>query len=292
MRALFVAVLALMTLVPTAQACVLEQKDLCKIATDAGFEGAFGDYADVVFVVLALLALIVLLNLIALLFRKSPKPKYTIVPREQVKEVSPGGVVQLILDVENQRPKTSLDLAVDVENLPAGWSAAPFAAVGYPSGFTAPVAISAESPLHLSSANRGAHKAAVAVQLTAPTQVAVEETLDVPVRVVPMSAGVRKPAQGEDLHFSVALTTKRALLAVKNVTHDPEHIVAGRPVATKAHIANTGEVEAREVGVNFLLNDQNVDHQVVAILPPGGDATVEFHWTPAHGENRIRINVA
>lgn len=289
MRTLMLVLAGALTLVaPMAGAatCTTQVDQLC----DAGRKAGLGDYGDVIIAAVAFVLLVGFLVLLVLLFSGRSTPKISVAPREQVREVSPGGTVQLLVDVENLRKRTSVDVWVDVPPLPAGWDAAPFAALELPSGFTAPVAITEDQPLHLSSAKKGAHKAAVAVQLLAPTDAAQEETIEIPVRLVPTLMGTPRGA-GEEVHYSVLLTTRRPVLSVQSVVHTPDHVTAGEPVVTRAVVENRGEAEAHDVAVAFLLNDQAVDRKTVAVMGPRAAATVEFNWTPTAGENRIRISV-
>jgi CARDB protein len=294
MRMTLVAVLALLpfaSTVASAQACPTALEDtLCKASADAGLDDALGDYGWIVVAFLALLLVIAVVNFLIWLLGPKGGPRFGIQPREQVREVGPGGSVQLVLDIENRRRKASLDLWIDVPPLPAGWNAAPFAAVAHASGWTTPVALSRQAPLHLSSVQRGAHKAAVAVQLSAPAEADAEETVDVPVRVVPVTLGTPRPGKSAEARYSVLLTTRRPVLQIANVMHDPERIAAGRPVTTRATVQNAGEVEARDVAVTFLLNEQQVDQKSVPLVPAKGEAAVEFSWTPTTGENKIRIS--
>jgi hypothetical protein len=287
-------VLALLVVLPgaAAQECSLDQKAICDPAKDAGLVDLFGEYGDVALLFLALFVAIALIAGLVWLLGPKQTPKFLVQPRELVREVGPGGHVQLVLDVENRRKGSSLDLWVDIPSLPPGWSAAPYAAVVTPSGWTLPVALGADAPLHLSSVSRGQHKAAVAVQLEAPNEALAEETIDVPIRVTPLAMGAPRGKKATELRYSVLLTTRRPQLQITNVAHDPDRIVAGKGVHTRAVVSNVGDIEAREVGVQFLLNDTAIDRKVVALLPPKAESTVEFDWTPGPGENRIRISVA
>jgi hypothetical protein len=296
MRFLYVAIPVLaLVLLPVAGAdhCVGGDTVLCDYAHDARMDLLFGSYADVGLALTGLFLVALILSALVWLFSGGNKgPKFSVEPREQVKEVGPGGTAQLLLDVENRRKRAGLDLWIQVPDLPVGWSATPFAAVSTSSGFTFPIALSRESPLHLSGASKGANKAAVAVQITAPPEVAQEESLDLPVRLVPLAVGVPRPRKGRETHFAVQLTTRAPVIEVVSVRHDPERIAVGKPVTTQAHVTNAGDAEARDVAVSFLINDQTVDQKIVPNLPAGGEATVEFHWVPAAGANRIRIHVA
>lgn len=293
MRPLLLVLLLVPFVAPlaSAQACPADLEDtVCQYADDYGFTDLLGDYGWIALLVLALFVVIVVVNFLVWLLGPKGGPRVGVQAREQVREVGPGGSVQLVMDVENRRRKTGVDLWISVPELPMGWSAAPFAAIAHPSGWTTPVALSLDTPLHLSSAQRGANKAAVAVQLNAPHEASAEETIDVPIRVVPLALGTPGGRKSTEVRYSVLLTTRRPVLQIANVMHDPDRIAAGRPVTTRASVQNAGEVEARDVSVSFLLNDQTVETKSVPLVPPKGEAAVEFRWTPAHGENRIRIS--
>jgi len=292
MRALALGLVLLALWAPSAAAVACPpdvESNVCDWSDQAGFD-RLGENGWIAFCLAALFVAIFLVNALIWLFGPKGGPKFGVQAREQVREVGPGGNVQLVFDVENRARKSGVDLWVHVPPLPSGWNAAPFAAVAFPSGWTMPVALSREAPLHLTSLQRGANKAAVAVQLTAPAEAAAEETIDVPVRVVPLAMGSPRPGKSAEVRYSVLLSTRRPVLQIANVTHDPERISAGRAVATRAMVQNTGEVEARDVNVTFLLNDQQVDQKTVPLVPSKGEAAVEFTWTPSQGENKIRIS--
>lgn len=293
-RLLSVLFLAPLLAVPASAAeCTTTVTRLCDAANDAGLDALFGDYADIGALVLGLFLVIFLIVAVVWLFRRpSARPRLTVTMKDQLRETVPGGSVQLVCEVENRRKRTGTDVTADWGQLPAGWTAAAFAALHLPSGFSAPQIVGPDQPLRLSSGKKGANKATLAVQVKAPMDASERDTFDVRVKVVPRTRGRPRPRRGKNLEYTVFVTSGRPVLQIKNVSHDPPRIESGHLVRTRATLSNGGEAEAREVGVSFLLNDQTVARKVLPVVPAHEETSVEFEWVPSTGENRIRIAIA
>lgn len=274
-----------------AAACTLP--DVCDAVADYELDRLFGDYTDFAVLFLGLLVAVAILSaLVALIRTPFRGARIAATQREDVKSISPTETIQLIIDVENKRKRTSVDLALDLPEVPAGWTAVGFAASAYASGFTVPQAMPKDEILHLSSRVKGNNRGAVAVSLTAPADAPLDESQDVLLRLTPVVAGVPRPSHAKKHRFTLVVTRKHAAVQIESVTHIPEKLVPGRPVLTRAVLINGGTADAQEVPVQFLLNDEPLEQRVLPTLGVQQEAVVEFQWTPKAGENRIRINLA
>lgn len=273
--------------------CVTGVDDLCQISDDVRASDYFGEYGDIVLLALGLFVAILVVTIIIWLIRKASEgPRIKVEPRTESAELEPAGSAQIVIDVENLRKNTSTDVDLVVGELPPGWSVQSYAGIALPAGFTQPVVVSEDRPLHLTSAERGGHEAALAIELNAPPDVNDEQTFELKADVVPVVHGVRRTGREKSFRFPVFLNPLAGgRQEVIGVTHEPESIVAGRPVKTRAVVANHAEGPAENVPVNFLLNDEVMDRKVVPTLQPHHQATVEFDWVAGHGENRIRIHL-
>lgn len=293
--ALWVLALAAVAATPLASAddCSLGAGAYCDMIHDAGLNDVAGQYSDIVVAVVALIILVGLIAAIITLFRRgSTQPRIRAQARQETAEVGPGGSVQLLADVENARKGTSIDVVAEWDDLPPEWTGQAYAALAYPSGFTAPQVVALDSPLHLSSVGRGSHRATVAAQLNAPQAVAFDEAFEFHLYLVPVLGGVRKPRKAKKLTYNVHLSTRASAVEIADVVHDPVQLVAGKPVRTMAKVTNQGDADAQNVAVNLILNDEPLDRKVVAVVAARQEAAVEFNWTPRAGENRIRISLA
>lgn len=277
-----------------AQPCQTGLTPLCDVADEAEVDRLFGDYADYGLIALASVVLLVVVMLLIWLLRKPvASPKLDVEVHDAARQIEPGGTAELGFEVENRRERTSADVAVLVDDLPEGWTARASAAVVYASGFSTPQDLSdGRRTFHLTSARRNAHRASVTLSVTAPPDVSPDgDVVEVRARVVPVAGGAYRMGRARKVKFSLVPTAHAGGLQIASVVHTPESLTAGTPVVTRALITNASEAEARDVGVNFLLNDTPVERQVVAQLAPRAEAQVEFHWTATTGENRIRITI-
>ena len=291
-RVLLVALVLLPAVFPVAAAqCVTEQAALCDASEAARFDEIFGQYGDIALILLALMVVaFVLVLLISLLRRLKPNRMLRFDVGEKMREVEPGSTARFKVEVENLNRRYPIDVFLERPEVPTGWSHDITASILLPSGFRVPQALGATSSFQLSSEARGANRALVQVNVTAPES-RVEETLDYELRAVPVFRGKLRKGRAKKTQLTTLVTPHLPHVQIFKVVHEPEKILAGTPVLTRAYLSNKGEKNAVDVAVKFTLNGQELDKKIVPAIGIQAEAQVEFNWTPQAGENKIRVAV-
>jgi hypothetical protein len=292
-RRLFLpALLAAFVLAPTASACTIDSEPLCDVTEAAGFDLIFGDFGDIALILVALIVVaFVLVILISLVRRLKPNRMLRFDVGEKMREIEPGSTARFKVEVENLNRRYPVDVFLERPEVPTGWTHEVNAAILLPSGFRVPQALGATSSFTLSSQARGANRALVQVNVTAPPESKVEETLDYELRAVPVFRGKLRKRRAKKTQLTTLVTPHLPHVQIVKVTHEPMKIIAGTPVLTRAYLTNKGEKSASEVAVKFTLNGQELDKKIVPAIGMLADAQVEFNWTPQAGENKIRVVV-
>lgn len=287
-------VLGTLAVAPSASACVIDNADLCEIATTAKFDQIFGEWADIGLIVVGLLAVAAVLHgLVWLVLRFRIRRLVRVTVGEAVREVEPGKVAKFRLEVENLQSSRQLEVILEPGNsLPSGWTSEHSVAVVSSGGFKVPQQASETQGIVLLPGARGANRASVEVRFTAPADLPGEETMETEFRVIPVVGGNLRKRKAKKARLTVLVTPHLPKVQILRVTHQPERILAGTPVTTRATLVNKGERDASEVAVTFSLNGLEVDKKIVPALAVEGAADVEFNWTPTHGENKIRVAIA
>ncbi len=291
-RLLLAALLLLPAVFPVASAqCTIDNEQLCDATQDARFDDIFGEYGDIALIVLALmLVAFVLVVLLSILRRLKPNRMLRFDVAEKMREVEPGSTARFKVEVENLNRRYPIDVFLERPEVPTGWSHDVTAAILLPSGFRVPQPLGATSSFQLSSEARGANRALVQVNVTAPES-RVEETLDYELRAVPVFRGKLRKGRAKKTQLTTLVTPHLPHVQIFKVVHEPEKIMAGRPVLTRAYLSNKGEKNALDVAVKFTLNGQELDKKIVPAIGIQAEAQVEFNWTPQAGENKIRVAV-
>lgn len=292
-RFLLAVLLSLTTVFPVASAqCTIDNEQLCDAADASQLDTVFGDRADLVLIVLALFALVlVLILLISILRRLKPNRMLRVDVGEKMREVEPGSTARFKLELENVNRRFPVDVFLERPEVPSGWAHEVAAAILLPSGFRVPQALGATNSFTLSSETRGANRALVQVDITAPSESKIEETLDYELRAIPVFRGKLRKGRSKKTQLTTLVTPHLPHVQIFKVVHEPEKIVAGTPVLTRAYLANKGEKNASDVAVKFTLNGLEIDKKIVPAIGMQAEAQVEFNWTPLPGENKIRVAV-
>jgi hypothetical protein len=293
LRILFLALLLLTFAAPIAAAqCTIDNEQLCDLAQTARFDDVFGEYADIALIAIGLFATALLLVLLTWLLAKlRPNGMLRLDVGEKMREVEPGSTARFKVEVENVNRRYPVDVYVERPEIPSGWSQDVSAAILLPSGFRVPQALGAASTFSLSSETRGANRAVIQVSVTAPAETKVEESMDYELRTIPVFRGKIRKGRARKTQLTTLVTPHLPHVQIYKVAHEPERIMAGQPVLTRAFLANKGEKDAAEVAVRFTLNGQEIDRKIVPAIATQAEAQVEFHWTPQAGENKIRVAV-
>lgn len=279
---------------PSGASCVIDNEPLCDLATTAMFDEIFGDAADIGFIAIGLLVVAgVLQALVWLILRFRIRRLMRLTVAEAVREVEPGKAAKFKLEVENLQSGSQLEVLLEPSNsLPAGWTSESSVSLVTSGGFRIPQTPAAGHGVVLLPAPRGANRAMVELRITAPADLAGEETMETEFHAVPVVAGTPKKGKGKKARLTVLVTPHLPKVQITKVIHQPERISAGTPVTTRATLVNKGDRDAREIAVAFTLNGLEVDKKIVPALAVEGAADVEFNWTPTHGENKIRVSIA
>lgn len=296
--------LIVLLLTPTAAAqSEAERQDAClwpdlEVVCDAAVNARFGDmfpgFGDLVLIILVDLAVVALLALmIKVITSARPFPILRFKAAERVKEVEPGGTVRFSFALENLRSKAPVDIMLERPHLPGYWEAELEARREHESGFLIPRALvdDEETVMHLSSRKQGGDSAQVDLAIKAPADTQFEETLDYSLRAVPMIGGRMRKGKAKTSKVTVLVSPSVPTVEIMDVKHEPERIVPGVPVASQVSVKNKGEKEADGTRVVFYLNGNVVATKSLPRLAGGAEETITFDWTPAPGENRVRLAV-
>lgn len=288
--AVLAALLVSVAPVGAAQDCSLGVEPLCDAAESAFFTDLFGQYGDIALAFVGLLlGALVVIGLLSLVRQLRPESLLRFEVAEKMRELEPGASARFKLELENRNHRYPVDVFLERPELPAGWTQEVFASILLPSGFRVPQAVSGSASFPLTAEARGANRAAIEVRLKSPADLAAEETLDYELKAVPVFRGRLRKAKAKRARLTALVTPHVPVVQILKVQHEPEQILAGTPVLTRAFLANTGERDATDVAVMFALNGQEIDKKIVPRLSVAAEAQVEFNWVPQAGENKIRV---
>lgn len=275
-------------------ACLVPDVEaLCDLAIAARFADMFPGFADLMFFLLIdLVVVLVLVGVIWVLRAIRPFPTLRFKAHDRVKEVPPGGRVTFQYELENQLGNRPMDVILERPDLPGFWDAELEARTELDSGFLIPHHMGEDhGTVQLSSRQRGANHARLALAVKAPADTSFEETLEYSLRAVPVIDGHVKKGKAKTAKVTVLVSPEVPAVQILDVVHDPDRIVADVPVSTRVKVANRSEEATDGADVVLYLNGDAVGRKRIGRLEPDAEDFVEFEWTAKRGENRVRLAV-
>jgi hypothetical protein len=300
-RRTFLVILGLVLLVlPTASAQTDAQREdaclmptvaaLCDMAIDARMDEMFPGFADLVLLVLLdLVAVLALVGLVKVLALLRPFPTLRFKAKERVKEVEPGGGTTFEFELENLQSNAPAEVVLERPTLPGYWTADVTARTQLDSGFLVPQDMAEDNHLFLTAKRQGANRARLLLEVRSPGDTTFEETLDYSLRAVPILGQRVRKGKAKTVRVTVLVSPSVPSVEITDVQHDPARIAPGVPVSTRVVVLNKGDKEADGADIVFYLNGSVVTSKSLPKLVGGASETITFDWTPAPGENRVRL---
>ena len=244
----------------------------------------------VVWVYGGLLGTALVVWLLVLFWRILPRRYIRLVAADKIAEVAAGNPATYILTVENRRKRRPVEVEVAVSKPPEGWAASLSVEKPLPSGFKELLGEDEAMRVPLTARKRGANVAELKVTVKTPDGGDPEQWAELDVTAIPYIRDEPRVRRGKDQRIVTLIKDRESQPAITSVSHDPPRFRIEDEVTTTVIVQNRGDGDVQDLPVALHVNEEEVARELVTI-PAGGEACIEFPWTAAAAESRVRVTL-